>query len=124
VALGVVGPDCGIGGRDSNKDAPKDDIGLNGLRLLKPVIWGFSWLLGAELDEVIVAPVCCDDSDEMEENKESDAVVVDDVFWGLSVPKLLGPNLLSSNFRPNAKDEATLEIDDSPRAPKRPVCCG
>lgn len=31
VAVGVVGPDCGIGGSDSNKEAPKDDVGLNGL---------------------------------------------------------------------------------------------
>lgn len=42
VTLGVVGPDCGIGGSDSNKDAPKEDVGLNGLMPLKPVIWGFS----------------------------------------------------------------------------------
>jgi len=41
VTLGVVGLDCGIGGSDSNKDAPKDEVGLNGLRPLKPVIWGF-----------------------------------------------------------------------------------
>jgi len=82
VALGVVGPDCGIGGSDSNKDAPKDDVGLNGLRPLKPVIWGFSWLPGAELEEVMVAPVACDDSDEKEENKSDavDAVVVEDVL--------------------------------------------
>lgn len=38
VTLGVVGPDCGIGGNDSNKEAPKDDVGLNGLMPLKPVI--------------------------------------------------------------------------------------
>jgi hypothetical protein len=38
VALGVVGPDCGIGGSDSNKEVPKDDVGLNGLMPLKPVI--------------------------------------------------------------------------------------
>jgi len=38
VALGVVGLDCGIGGSDSNKDAPNDDVGLNGLMPLKPVI--------------------------------------------------------------------------------------
>jgi len=83
VALGVVGLDCGIGGSDSNKDAPNDDVGLNGLRPVKPVTWGFSWLPGAELEEVIVAPVGCDDSDEKEENGESaavNAVVVEDVL--------------------------------------------
>lgn len=38
VTVGVVGADCGIGGSDSNKEAPKDDVGLNGLMPLKPVI--------------------------------------------------------------------------------------
>lgn len=74
---------------------------------------------------MMVAPVGCVDSGEKEENKESDTVAV---VCGLSVPKLVGLNLLSSDFRPNAKDEATLDIDDSPPeapgVPKKPVCCG
>lgn len=128
VILGVVGPDCGIGGSDSNKEAPKDDVGLNGLMPLKPVIWGFSWSPESDMEgvlEVMVAPVGCVDSGEKEENKESDAVVV---VCGLSIPEPLGLNFLSSGFRPNAKDEATLDIDDSPPeapgGPKKPVCCG
>jgi hypothetical protein len=127
VTLGVVGPDCGIGGSDSNKEAPKDDVGLNGLMPLKPVIWGFSRSPEGDMEEVvevIVELVGCVDCGEKEENKESDAVVVVCV---LGVPKLLGLNL-PSDFRPNAKDEATLDIDDSPPeapdAPKKPVCCG
>lgn len=70
----------------------------------------------------MVAPVGCVDGGK-KENKESDAVVE---VCGLSIPKLLGLNLLSSDFRPNAKDEATLDIDDSPPeapgGPKKPVC--
>lgn len=80
---------------------------------------------------MMVAPVSCVESGEKEENKESDAVdvvVVEDVLWGLSIPKPLELNLLSSGFRPNAKDEATLDVDDSPPdtpgGPKKPVCCG
>lgn len=134
VTLGVVGLDCGIGGSDSNKDAPNDDVGLNGLIPLKPVIWGFNWPPKGDMEgveEVMVAPVGCVDSGEKEENEESDAVsavAVEDALWGLSIPEPLGPNLLSSDFRPNAKDEATLDIDDSPPnapgGPKKPVCCG
>lgn len=128
VTVGVVGPDCGIGGSDSNKEAPKDDVGLNGLMPLKLVIWGFSLSPEGGMEgvvEVMVAPVDCVDDGEKEENKESDAVVV---VCGLSIPKLLGLNLLSSDFRPNVKDEATLDIDDSPPevpgGPEKPVCCG
>lgn len=28
---------CGIGGRDSSNDAPKDDVGLKGLKPLPPI---------------------------------------------------------------------------------------
>lgn len=128
VMLGVVGPDCGIGGSDSNKEAPKDDVGLNGLMPLKPVIWGFSWSPEDDMEgavEVMVALGGCVDCGEKEENKESDGIVVVCV---LGIPKPLGLKLPSSDFRPNAKDEATLDIDDSPPeapdAPKKPVCCG
>ena len=72
---------------------------------------------------MIVAPVGCDDRGEKEENGEPDAAV-ENVLWELSVPNSLMPNLLSSAFFSNTKDEATFEIDDSPRAPKKPVCCG
>lgn len=34
--------DPGIGGKDSNSDAPKDDVGLNGLSPPNPVICGLS----------------------------------------------------------------------------------
>lgn len=75
--------------------------------------------------EVMVALGGCVECGEKEENKEPDAVVV---FCVLGVPKPLGLNLPSSDFRPNAKDEATLDIDDSPPeapdVPKKPVCCG
>ena len=49
----------GIGGKDSNSDAPKEDEGLNGFSPLNPVVCGLS---AGEKDidggfDVIVAPV-------------------------------------------------------------------
>lgn len=71
VTSGVAAVDCGIGGSDSSRAAPKLEVGLNGFNPAMPVICGFS---GAEIEgaeDVIVAPVGWDDSGENEENKES-----------------------------------------------------
>jgi len=61
VTAGVVGPEPGIGGSDSNNEAPKEDDGLNGFRPLNPVRWD---LMGGRegtciegADEAAVAPV-------------------------------------------------------------------
>lgn len=80
VTSGVVGADCGIGGSDSRRDAPKDDDGLNALSGVKPVVCGFSApfappgedreMEGAE--EVNVEPVGCGPREE--EKRESEKV--------------------------------------------------
>lgn len=51
-AEGVVGPDWGMGGNDSSKDAPNEEVGLKALRPVKPVVWGRN---GGELDSAEVA---------------------------------------------------------------------
>ncbi len=38
VTAGVFGSDAGIGGNDSNNEAPKDEVGLNGFKALNPVV--------------------------------------------------------------------------------------
>ena len=37
-----MAPDCGIGGKDSNKEAPNEEVGLKGFKPEKPVVWGWS----------------------------------------------------------------------------------
>lgn len=39
---GLALPEPGIGGKESTRDAPKDEEGLNALIPAKPVIWGCS----------------------------------------------------------------------------------
>ena len=88
-ADGVVGPDPGIGGRLSSKDAPNDDDGLkvfNPVNVPKPVVCEASppvrW---TEIDGSVevVAPVGWV---ETEENIVSEKLLfVVDVIWGDSV---------------------------------------
>lgn len=58
---GVVGADCGIGGRDSSSAAPKEEDGLNALSPANPVFCGCNGLAeDTEMDgaeDVAVAPV-------------------------------------------------------------------
>lgn len=112
---GVVGADCGIGGRDSNNAAPKEEDGLNGLSpLLKPVFCGCNGLAeeiemdGAE--DVIVAPVgWLDNAEEKRVSENAEPVVVDAVCCGFSdfaVEAKFSPGLLKVN------DEATPVITE------------
>jgi hypothetical protein len=58
-SLLAFGLDPGIGGKDSNSDAPKDDEGLNALSPLNPVGCGLR-VDEREIDggfDVVVAPV-------------------------------------------------------------------
>jgi len=74
---GVVGADCGIGGRVSSSDAPNDEVGLNALiPALKPVACGRSgepvgWLENA------VLPVGCPLTDPKSVSEKAEPVVVD-----------------------------------------------
>jgi len=139
---GVLGLDPGIGGRDSNNDAPKADEGLNALSPLNPVVCGLS-VGDKEMDgglEVVVAPVGWLFNDENTESEKPDPVVaVFCEFRNGTVPdeldRLGKPVLFSSAFPLlNQKDDATLPISplSSPPAPKAPdpfmppndpVCC-
>lgn len=38
VTAGVFGSDAGMGGNDSNNEAPNEEVGLNGFRALNPVV--------------------------------------------------------------------------------------
>ena len=54
----MLGVDCGIGGRDSSSEAPNDDVGLNALIPLNPVVCGFNG--GENVIDGVVAPVTLD----------------------------------------------------------------
>lgn len=79
VASGVISDDCGIGGRDSRRAAPKLEVGLNGRSPPKPVICGLRGALAPDVEiedeeDVIVAPVGWDESG-VKENRDSEVVV-------------------------------------------------
>ena len=58
VAEGVVGPDCGIGGKDSSNEAPNEDVGLKAFKPVKPVVCGCSGDVEEEnADVAAVLPV-------------------------------------------------------------------
>lgn len=63
VTSGVAVVDCGIGGSDSNRAAPKLEVGLNGFNPARPVACGFNSevLLGGTgiegAEDVTAAPV-------------------------------------------------------------------
>jgi len=65
VIVGVVEAEPAIGGRDSNKEAPNEDVGLKGLRPANPVTCDLTGAIGdvepvvgvEEKNEVLVTPV-------------------------------------------------------------------
>lgn len=106
---GVVGPDPGIGGRLSNKDAPKDDDGLkvfSPVNAPRPVVCEVSPVGWADIEGTVevVAPVGWEETEEKRVSVEKLLFVVD-VIWGERVFALgLFP-------KPSvAKSEATLDI--------------
>lgn len=138
VLLGVFGPE--MGGNESNKDAPKFDVGLNAFIPGKPVVWGCNALrdnvlLAPAKFVVAVAPVSWLDSEENTESEDTelDIAVFCERIWGL--PSELGkpdiPFLFSSALALlNENSEATLAISPFPLIapmalanPNDRVCC-
>lgn len=127
-APGVLGLEPGMGGKESNSDAPKLDVGLNAFIPGKPVVWGCN-VLGDEVPLVPAkvvpfvvadAPVGWPDSDEnMEsENAEPDVAVFCELRNG-KLPNELGkpdvPFLFSSAFPLLSENsEATLAMSPFP----------
>ena len=121
VTAGVTGPDPAIGGRDSNSEAPNDEVGLKGFKPcrrdcpgeveLNRGVEGTDW--ADERNDVLVKPVGWVERDD--ENKESDPVaeLVADF-----VPSLFctvgGVTVVLGWLFTKAKDEATLEISAAP----------
>ena len=121
----MVGADCGMGGSDSRRDAPKDDDGLNGLSGAKPVVCGFSGSFvplaeETEIEGAAVEPVGCIPR---EEKRDSEKVVFVVPVVLFCAPENELPNaplasstdrsfLISSGFL--AKEDATLDMTDPP----------
>jgi hypothetical protein len=108
VNAGVDGPEPGMGGKDSNRDAPKEDDGLNGLRV-NPVVCGTR---GVETDaEVLEGAVVlrekADGADVVENLLSNEVRLVPDGVVSLTRDKFVN-------------DEATLLMSVLPalRAPE------
>ena len=75
-SAGVVGSDCGIGGRASRSDAPKDEVGLKALTpVLKPVACGRNGAPVGWLDRAVL-PVGCTPNELRSESEKVDPVAV------------------------------------------------
>lgn len=118
VIAGVVGWDPGTGGRDSSREAPNDEDGLNGFKPVNPVTCDFTGVSVVE-KEVLVVPVAwlerVDENNELEKvDPEADVVLVVEVSCGdrgpLAPVGLEKPGL----FLFQANDDATLDMSVAP----------